>query len=77
MRLPFLSRETGSRKHTDMFGSACGMRSFRAQEHISRACAYVRSSSPVSRTNKNRTFVYRQMFCFRLSKPQAWYIITT
>ena len=25
--------------------------------------------------NKNRTFVYRQMFCFCLSKPQAWHII--
>ena len=24
---------------------------------------------------KNRTFVYRQMFCFCLFKPQAWYII--
>ncbi|MBO5295570.1 MAG: hypothetical protein J6B71_10060, partial [Clostridia bacterium] len=24
---------------------------------------------------KNRTFVYRRMFCFCLSKPQAWHII--
>ena len=31
--------------------------------------------NPPSPTNKNRTFVYRQMFCFCLSKPQAWYII--
>ena len=33
-------------------------------------------SNPAPATNKNRTFVYRQMFCFCLSKPQAWYIIT-
>ena len=32
--------------------------------------------NPPSPTNKNRTFVYRQMFCFCLSKPQAWHIIT-
>ena len=31
--------------------------------------------NPPSPTNKNRTFVYRQMFCFCLSKPQAWHII--
>ena len=32
-------------------------------------------SNPTFSANKNRTFVYRQMFCFCLSKPQAWYII--
>ena len=32
-------------------------------------------SSPPDRTNKNRTFVYRQMFGFCLFKPQAWHII--
>ena len=33
--------------------------------------------SPIlsGRPTKNRTFVYRQMFCFCLSKPQAWHII--
>ena len=31
--------------------------------------------NPPAPTNKNRTFVYRQMFCFCLSKPQAWHII--
>ena len=31
--------------------------------------------NPLRRANKNRTFVYQQMFCFCLSKPQAWYII--
>ena len=34
-------------------------------------------SIPVGSTNKKRTFVYRQMFSFCLSKPQAWHIITT
>ena len=35
-----------------------------------------RESSNLSiSANKNRTFVYRQMFCFCLSKPQEWYII--
>jgi len=33
-------------------------------------------SNPTFSANKNRTFVGRQMFCFCLSKPQAWYIIT-
>ena len=33
----------------------------------------VMGSNPTISTNKNRTFVYRQMFCFCLSKPQAWY----
>ncbi len=32
-------------------------------------------SNPGVASNKNRTFVYRQMFCFCLSKPQAWHII--
>ena len=32
--------------------------------------------NPPSPTNKKRTFVYRQMFSFCLSKPQAWHIIT-
>ena len=36
----------------------------------------VRGSNPLCSTNKNRTFVYRQMFCYCLSKPQAWYIIS-
>ena len=35
----------------------------------------VTGSIPVVSTNKNRTFVYWQMFCFCLSKPQAWHII--
>jgi len=26
---------------------------------------------------QKQNFVYRQMFCFCLSKPQAWHIITT
>ena len=35
-----------------------------------------RESSNLSfSANKNRTFVGRQMFCFCLSKPQAWHII--
>ena len=33
-------------------------------------------SNPSLSANKNRTFVYRQMFCFCLSKPQVWHIIT-
>ena len=36
----------------------------------------VAGSNPAVSTNRNRTFVGRQMFCFCLSKPQAWYIIT-
>ena len=35
----------------------------------------VRGSNPLCSTNKKRTFVYRQMFSFCLSKPQAWHII--
>ena len=45
---------------------------WRGKRHATR----VGLSSPTPATNKNRTFVYRQMFCFCLSKPQAWYIIT-
>ena len=37
----------------------------------------IMGSNPILSANKNRTFVYRQMFCFCLSKPQAWHIITT
>ena len=33
------------------------------------------SSNLATPANKSRTFVYRQMFCFCLSKPQAWHII--
>ena len=37
---------------------------------------FTEKSIPVALANKSRTFVYRQMFCFCLSKPQAWHIIT-
>ena len=35
-----------------------------------------RDLNPITSSNKHRTFVGRQMFCFCLSKPQAWYGIT-
>jgi len=40
-----------------------------------RESSFAAQSTLVAAGNKKRTFVYRQMFSFCLSKPQAWYII--
>ena len=57
--------------------AACGLcHSVRKRpKHRILLSAHAWVQNPLRSTNKNRTFVGRQMFCFCLSKPQAWHII--
>ena len=74
-RCPFLYLEDGACA-TILFNllkmwSASPPKDVAACEHKARCDSFPQGKPPAFPTNKKRTFVYRQMFSFSLSKPQA------